>query len=597
MSTPPATPNTPAPSGPASAAHRRRQQRLQDLVAAALRAQAGDARLHFRGLQLYRGAERLPLDPPHLRADPATDSLDSLRGAADGLALRLRHSQRPLHLASRPEAPWPRLVFELLEQYRVESLAPWPGVRHNLRQRHQAWCAGLHAQRLTDSAAGLLLYTVAQVCRARLTGDAPPADTEDLMEATRFALLSPHGQALADLRRQRHDQAAFARTARALALQLGSLADGLASADTGASPRGGAPRPAAPSPWNLWPDAPDNADAADSGPGSAGLAHPLASAVRAQPAYRVYSRAYDRTVPAAALVRPAQLQAQRAGLDAAVARQLLNLPRLAQALRHLLLPLTDADWQGDQEDGVVDGRRLAGLIAQPQAQRVFQRRQHSPQPDAVLGVLVDCSGSMKAHAEPLAVVLDVLLRALDQAGVASELLGFSTGAWHGGRARRDWQRAGSPPQPGRLNELLQLVFKPARLGWRQARHGVAALLTPELFREGIDGEAVDWACQRLLQHPASRRWLLVVSDGCPMDGATQAANGDALLSQHLHSVLARHQAGGQVQVLGLGVGLDLSRWYRHSRVVDLAGPAAGVLREVLDLLATRGAAGGPAWGR
>jgi cobaltochelatase CobT len=169
--------------------------------------------------------------------------------------------------------------------------------------------------------------------------------------------------------------------------------------------------------------------------------------------------------------------------------------------------------------------------------------------------------------------------------VASEVLGFSTGAWNGGRARRDWQRAGQPPLPGRLNEVCHMVFKDADTRWRRARLGMAALLKADLFREGIDGEAVDWAVARLQERPEARKLLVVVSDGCPMDGATNLANDAYYLDNHLKQVLQRHERLAQVEICALGVGLDLSPFYSHCQALDLGtAPGPAVLRDILQLL-------------
>ena len=157
-----------------------------------------------------------------------------------------------------------------------------------------------------------------------------------------------------------------------------------------------------------------------------------------------------------------------------------------------------------------------------------------------------------------------------QAGASCEVLGFTTGGWNGGRAARDWQRAGRPGQPGRLNELLHIVFKDAVLPWRRTRQDLAALLKEDNFREGIDGEALQWAALRLQARPEPRKLLLVVSDGCPMDAATHTANGPGLLDQHLQQVAADIEAGGAIELLAVGVGLDLSQYYRRSLVIDLA---------------------------
>ena len=208
-----------------------------------------------------------------------------------------------------------------------------------------------------------------------------------------------------------------------------------------------------------------------------------------------------------------------------------------------------------------------------------------PVADCLVAFLVDCSGSMKQHAESVAMLVDVLARALEMAGVATEILGFTTGAWNGGRALRDWQRAGRPPHPGRLNETCHVVFKNADTPWRRARPEVAALLEPLLFREGIDGEAVDWACARMLARAEPRRLLVVVSDGCPMDTATHLCNDPHYLDQHLRDVVLRHEQARDVEIFGLGVGLDLSPYYGRSHALDLtAPPGNGVFREIVAML-------------
>jgi cobaltochelatase CobT len=180
----------------------------------------------------------------------------------------------------------------------------------------------------------------------------------------------------------------------------------------------------------------------------------------------------------------------------------------------------------------------------------------------------------------------VMARALEQAGVASEILGFTTGAWNGGRARRDWLRAGRPAHPGRLNERCHLVFKDAGTPWRRARPAIAALLKSDLFREGCDGEAVDWACERLDARAEERKLLLVLSDGSPMDSATNLANDAHYLDHHLQDVVARHEQAGRIGIAGIGVGLDLSPYYSRSHVLDLAAAGgAAMFRELIGLMA------------
>jgi cobaltochelatase CobT len=196
---------------------------------------------------------------------------------------------------------------------------------------------------------------------------------------------------------------------------------------------------------------------------------------------------------------------------------------------------------------------------------------------------------MKQHIESVAMLVDVFARALEMADVASEILGFTTGAWNGGRALRDWRRAGKPQHPGRLNEVCHMVFKAADTTWRKARPDIAALLKPELFREGIDGEAFEWACDRLNATPHERRLLFVISDGCPMDGATNLANDPFYLDNHLKDVVARQEQRGLISVFGIGVGLDLSPYYDRSRALDFsAGVGNDVFREILRMMGLNG---------
>ncbi|WP_137891862.1 cobalt chelatase [Ramlibacter sp. 2FC] len=555
----------------------RHQQRVEALCAGAIRALCGDPALHFRGRRLHRGQRALPLFAPHLAPSLEQDDFASFRGAADGMALRLAHSDAALHAALSPAEPLPRLLFEMLEQLRCEALAApqLPGLLSNLRHRHAQWSLAFHDSGLTETATGILLYTVAQVCRARVTAEPVHEATEDLIEATRMALVPRLGHALAGLRRSRFEQAAYARHALAIADAVSGMIRE-AGQEAGAAPGEQAPeagRPRRRQGFSLWPDL-EGGDG-----GGIATVHSADSRVlaEAEDGYRVYTRAYDCELPAASLVRAALLREYRERLDRRIAGQGLNLARLARELKaSLALPRREG-WEGGQEAGHIDGRRLPQLIVSPSERRLFRIERQDPAAEGVVSFLIDCSGSMKQHVESVALLVDVFVRALEQAGLASEVLGFTTRAWNGGRAQRDWLRAGRPSHPGRLNEACHLVFKHADQPWRRARPGIAALLKADLFREGIDGEAVDWACARLAARGEPRKWLVVVSDGCPMDSATQLANDAHYLDQHLREVVARREAETGIAICGLGVGLDLSPYYRRNLAIDLQAPVDNVL--------------------
>jgi cobaltochelatase CobT len=564
----------------------RRQQRTEQLCLAAIRALSGQRDLHFRGGRLHRGWQRLPRDAPHLHPAPGHDDFSAWRGAADGLALRLRLSDESLHRRLAPAGAPARVLFGLLEQFRVESLAfqHWPGVQRNLQHCFERWTSDYQQQGLADSARGILLFTVAQVCRSRVMRQPLPEALEDLIESTRAGLGGVLGPGLATLRRLRHDQAGYAAAARPIATAVAALLE-----------RAGAARDAAPE-----ADAADgderaalgflfDHDVAAQGEGGAGVA----AGQRALPAdddagYRIFTTAYDREARAGEGLRREPLDAWRQRLDQRLAAQGVNLGRLAQGLQAVLSRPSRDDWVDAQEEGLVDGRRLALLVASPTERRLFRRETRRAQAAAAVTVLIDCSGSMRPHIEAVATLADLLARALGLAEVPCEILGFSTAAWNGGRARRDWQRAGRPPQPGRLNETLHLVFKDAQTPWRQSRRDIAALLRPELLRESVDGEALQWAANRLRARDEPRKLLIVVSDGCPMDGATGLANDASYLDRHLRQVAARIEAAGDIELSALGVGLDLSPCYGRSLTLDPDAALGPVLFiELLPLLAGR----------
>jgi len=546
----------------------RRQQRVEELCAASLRALTGDASLHYRGRRLHRGERTLPVHAPHLRVDSDEDDFADCRALADGMALRLLHSDAALHQAECPPEGVPRLVFEWLEQLRVEALVPadMPGMADNLRRRFEAWSRAFYREGLTRGQLGMVMYTVAQMCWSRLMARPVLHDTEDYIEGTRAALVGRLGTALAGLRRHRADQRAYAQHARQIARIVDDTLREAAGNTETSRPDSGDEEEAVHSRFALSLDfEPDEGD---------GIAAAVTGQSKlfdtASQAYRVYTTAYDTECSAREQVREALLHEYRTRIDRRVSEQGINLARLARLLRaELARPHTDG-WLFGQEEGRIDGRRLAQLVSAPAERRLFRQDQIVPVADCLVSFLIDCSGSMKAHAEPLAALLDVLVHALDMVGARSEVLGFTTGAWNGGRAYQEWMRRGRPAAPGRLNEVCHLVFKSAERSWRRSRLDLAALLKPDLFREGIDGEAVEWACGRMLARGESRRILVVISDGCPADSATGLANDAFYLDNHLKSVVARREAEGAVEILGLGVGLDLSPFYRRCLATDMS---------------------------
>jgi cobaltochelatase CobT len=570
----------------------RAQQQTEELCAAAIRALSGEPDLHFRGGRLHHAGRRLPAFAPHLHPAVGEDDFVSFRGAADGLALRLAFSDAALQRSQCPDEPTARVLFSLLEQMRVEALADpqMPGVRHNLAHRFEQWSLAFHHSGLTETLSGLTVYTLAQMVRARVLGGGVLPHTEDLIETTRGRLAGLIGHELAALRRHRDEQAAYGTAARAIAERVATLLHGLAAQAGGLKPSAREADESNAHRFSLWLALDADLEASDA-------AAPVASTSRSEVLdgaggrYRAFTTAYDREHPAATLVRPELLREYRERLDAQVAQSGLNVGRLARQLKAVLAEPQQDGTEGAQEEGRIDGARLAQLITSPAERRLFRADRVEPVAHTALTLLIDCSGSMKQHTLPLAMLVDVMARALEAAGATSEVLGYTTGAWNGGRALRDWQRAGRLPQPGRLNERCHLVFKDADTSWRRARLAIAALLKADLFREGLDGEAVEWAAMRLLARPEPRRVLMVLSDGCPMDRATQLANDNTYLGQHLLQVVQRLEQAGpaeSLQVFGVGVGLDLSMFYSRCQAIDFgAGLGHATLDEIVGLVGGR----------
>lgn len=560
----------------------KQQQQAAELCGATVRALTGLRELRHRGRSLFVDGQRVYTGAPHSSPDPLRDGFAAQRGAADGIALRLLHSDARLHRQLAPEAPIQRLLFDLLEQLRVETLIPaaHPGMRSNLRQRFRDWSLRFYDDGHADTELGLLIYTIAQMAWSRLSGYPTLEETDDLIEVTRGRVSTFIGDDLAGLRRERLQQAAFARHALAIARIVDETLLGerqLQSSTKRADNEKSLSR------ITLALDFTDESEDSNIATVVTGNSRVLAAQNQA---YRVYSRDFDRELRASAQVREAELRQFREQLDARIFHQGINVPRLARQISQLLATPRRDGWLFGEEEGLIDGRRLSQLIAAPSERRLFRKDQYRYNNDCLVSFLIDCSGSMKNSIAYIAMLVDVFARALDQADIGSEILGFTTGDWNGGRVYRQWLAQGRPQHPGRLNERCHLVFKKVEDGWRKSRRDIAALLKTPYFREGLDGEAVEWASTRLLQRDAARRILLVISDGSPMDSATNLSNDEFYLDNHLKQVVEKYDSAGAVEIYGIGVGLSLTPFYRHCLAIDLNESLSNhVFTQILQMIA------------
>ncbi|MEF9899625.1 MAG: cobalamin biosynthesis protein CobT [Pseudomonas sp.] len=566
----------------------KRQQQLEELCAATLRALSGERRVRYRGGRLEVQERYFPVHAPHLHPNPEHDESLAWRGVADSLALRLKHSDQALVRQVLPQQPIARLVFELLEQLRVESLVAdcHPGARRNMLRRFEQWSQQFLDAGHTEGHIGLLLFSLAQMSWILLCGGRAGEQTEMLIEAPRLSLLGHFGAAFGLMRRCRHDQPAFTEHAMLIAAKAQALiehldAERLGDDESTVSQVAEKVHLA----FALLLDVDQDGEGESS---SSGDTHGNPRGSNDTFSYQVFSREHDCEHDATSLVRSDLLRELRQRLDRRLATQGLNLPRLAKRLGALLAAPRRDGWAFAQTEGQIDAGRLSRLIISPEQREIFRHELERPHSDCLVTLLIDNSGSMRNHIESIALLADAFSRALELAGARSEILGFTTGQWNGGRPLKRWRALGQPANPGRLNELSHVVYKNAETSWRRARPSIAALLKSDLFREGIDGEALLWARQRLLQRDARRRILIVICDGCPMDSATHQTNQQDILDLHLKQVTRQIEQEGTVELYALGVGLDLSAYYYRSLELDLSRSLDNaVFDEVLRLLSGR----------
>lgn len=302
--------------------------------------------------------------------------------------------------------------------------------------------------------------------------------------------------------------------------------------------------------------------------------------------YGIYTSRYDRVLQASDLATPLELAQLRARLDGVLAPHRQLIARLARQLQRVLWTRQRRHWQPDQDEGVLDPSRLPRLVADPSSTQVFRTETESEFRQTAVTLLLDNSGSMRGHAITVAALTaDILAASLERCGIKVEVLGYTTATSDDGPVRRDWERNGSPPSPGRLTALRHIVYKAMDAPWRRARRHLGVMLKEGVLQENIDGEALWWACQRLLNRPEPRRLLIVVSDGAPMDKSTLAANPRDFLDRHLHRVIAHIEQHTGIELYALGIGHPVGRYYRRSvslmRADDLGPVLLQRLREWL----------------
>jgi len=592
-----------------------RLETFQRAVAATCRAMADKPTLavSFRAGDGRRDARQadepgVRLSPP--RRDMAAQDLGRVRGESDSVALRLRHHDAKLHARLSPKGDLAGGVFEALEQVRVEALGAsrMAGVAANLASAHTARGRRPPAEGGKEHADEGLAEAVELYARESLLGYRPARSQREVLDNWRPWLESRTGPDWADIRDLLASQEEFGFRAREILAHLG-LAE-----DLGEEPE---PEEAEQSDSEDRQDQPSAADDAQ-GEGTGeeaerevraesdasgedeqsesaaeherqereadshgaddegGIEAPFQTPQYVPPggeslAYRVYTTKFDEVVEAGELCSPVELGRLRNQLDQQLARLHGMIARMANRLQRRLLAQQTRSWEFDLDEGLLDTARLTRVVTNPEQPLSYKLERDTEFRDTVVTLLIDNSGSMRGR--PIAVAAmcaDILARTLERCGVKVEILGFTTRSWKGGQAREVWLREGKRPNPGRLNDLRHIVYKPADSPWRRARRSLGLMLREGLLKENIDGEAIMWAHHRLLERPEQRRILMVISDGAPVDDSTLSANPGNYLEQHLRQVIGWIETRSAIELLAIGIGHDVTRYYR--RAVTISDP-------------------------
>jgi len=563
----------------------RLQQHIEKLCGATIRATTNKASFRFRGQRPEVDGQSALIRAPHLRPDYVEDDYQSFRGAADAIALRLKHSDKTLHQELMPDSSLGQLIFELLEQIRCESLVSdlHPGARKNLEHRFRQWCKQFCASDTIENQLGLMVFTIAQVVWCRLTSLPMNHESEDIIESMRM-MIAPHiGGALMGMRKNTNDQRVFASHAQVIVDVLESLTGDGDSDDT--EDDEDAKAALKNSNFSLFMEPENNNDGEMTTAGKSYKSTGIREIIAQLEQYNIYTTKHDEVVMAETLALPEQLDKLCETQEKLLKNQATNIPKLARDLAKIIPGKQFSGWNFAQEEGYIDGSMLSTLITSPQYQNIFRSQQQQPNGNCVVTFLMDNSGSMKEHIQPISTLINILCKALEMAGAKTEVLGFTTKSWQGGKSYKDWMRNLRRPNPGRLCETRHIIYKDADSQFKRSKRAMAAMLKLDLFKESVDGEALLWAAKRLHKRNEMRKIIIVLSDGCPMESATNQTNEKQYLDNHLQQVANMLETTGNVELYALGFGLDLSAYYSKSLALEIPEKIENsIFKQILQML-------------
>jgi cobaltochelatase CobT len=555
---------------------------------------------------------------PELPKKPSPTDIAVTRGLGDSMALKRACHDLGIHTRFAPEGKQARAVYDAVEQARVEAIGAlrMTGVADNIGSMLEDKYAKANLADVRDRADAPIEEALALMVREKLTGRAAPKSGERVVDLWREWVEEKAGADLDHLIGSVDDQQAFARVVREMLASM-QMAENLGdeeqsdevedsedpqpqgeenSEDGGEDDSGADQSQSDDQDASTDEEQAGEMDAADATsdefsddddpdaetPGEAKRKdNPFADLPKTVD-YKVFTTAFDETVGAEELCEEEELDRLRAFLD----KQLANLSgvvgRLANRLQRRLMAQQNRSWDFDLEEGYLDPARLVRVVIDPMQPLSFKQERDTKFRDTVVTLVLDNSGSMRGRPITVAATCaDILARTLERCGVSVEILGFTTRAWKGGQAREKWLKEGKPPSPGRLNDLRHIIYKSADHPWRRARRNLGLMMREGLLKENIDGEALLWAHNRLIARPEQRKILMMISDGAPVDDSTLSVNPGNYLERHLRAVIELIETRSPVELLAIGIGHDVTRYYRRAVTIVDAEELAGAMTEQL----------------
>ena len=546
---------------------------LQERYGAIVRSISGDTRIQMRDWNFYCADEFIGQLAPHLNPIHFFESWSHHRGMLDGLGLRIAYSDPVLHRSIQPADLMGSLVFEVLEQIRVESICPASmiGTKQNIQQHFIAWLNEFMAKGGTEGSINLLLLAIFGGTWSRLNNAALPQLMQDTIEIPRAELYQATGILLDKLKRNRFDQTKFAKPA----LEMAQFVSNLVAKEYQDVPsirikRRNASKNQFQIPWEFSDK--QRHPIAGNSPFPTGIAQQSEIYERALSKYRIFDTAFDAEIKPLETIRIAQLTAFREEMDEKIESWSIPWSRFIKTYTTLFsAPIKNG--LESSEEGLLNRKLLSRVVASSSSLAIYQKEYVQPKPNSTVTFLIDCSGSMKENRLTMAAWIDVMVKILDKANIPCEVLGYTTASWQGGKCIKGWHAAGKPKNPGRLNEQAHWIFKDYKTSWRNSKLSIAGMLKPDIYKESLDGEALLWAAKRSLSYkPQSNASniasdevnhnIILLSDGCPMDRATQQANEDEdYLMDHLKLALKWTEKQPTLRVWGCGIGQEMRGFF------------------------------------